>query len=211
MTGDHAEHQDHHLSGPNKGVLADGRVGVLYLEGDGHFVLTERATGAEHRMRIEPGLLVSWSNSAFTHRVEDASAQFRRSMVGPMAFDKALKTLAWVGTQVEFCAGGELISSGDTLPDTFPSGQDCGYAGCETIPSPTRIVSTQIYAHTLCIKSSTQSQASLTLLTHPFFIYYIWVGQIAGTRILRTRCGKFVCCVFCPDLKTDALYLLACS
>jgi hypothetical protein len=97
MTGDHPEHQDRHVSGAKQGALADGHVGVVYLEGDGAFVLTNTATGAEHRVPIAPGKLVSWPNALFSHRVEGASPHVRRRMLGPMALDAASTELVGVG------------------------------------------------------------------------------------------------------------------
>ena len=63
-------------------------MGVVYLEGEGDFVLTDTATGAEHRVPIEPGKLISWPNAGFMHRVEGSSS-IRRRMLGPVTFDAA--------------------------------------------------------------------------------------------------------------------------
>ena len=94
--GDHPEHQDQHVSGPNQGQLAAGHVGVVYLEGDGDFILANTVTGAEHRVSIEPGKFISWPNMAFRHRVEGASLA-HRSMLGPMTFDAASNGLVGLG------------------------------------------------------------------------------------------------------------------
>lgn len=112
MVGDHPEHQDRHVGGPNEGALADGNVGVVYLEGDGDFVLTDTASGAEHRVPIEPGKLISWPNAGFRHRVENASPSVRRRMLGPMAFDAASNALVGVGGPVQCTAvaGYECVS-----------------------------------------------------------------------------------------------------
>jgi hypothetical protein len=98
--GDHREHQDQHVSVPNAGEVADGNVGVVYLQGDGDFVLTDTATGAEHREPIVPGKLISWPNAGFMHRVEGASRAPRR-MVGPLMFDAASESLVPVGCASE--------------------------------------------------------------------------------------------------------------
>ena len=98
--GDHREHQDQLVSGPNAGEVADGNVGVVYLQGDGDFVLTDTATGAEHRVPIVPGKLISWPNAGFMHRVEGASRAPRR-MVGPLMFDAASESLVAVGCSSE--------------------------------------------------------------------------------------------------------------
>ena len=101
--GDHDEHQDQYPSGPSSGEVVDGRVGLVYLEGDGDFVLTDTATGAEHRLRIKPGRLISWPNANFTHRVENASTELWRSMFGPVTFDKGWNELVDVGPPPEEC------------------------------------------------------------------------------------------------------------
>ena len=99
--GDHHEHQDQYPSGPRSGQVVDGRVGLLYLEGDGDFVLTDTATGAEHRVPIAPGKLIYWSNAAFTHRVEGATPCVKRRSLGPMTFDASSASgLAAVGAPV---------------------------------------------------------------------------------------------------------------
>ena len=102
--GDHREHQDQYPSGPRSGQVVDGRVGLLYLEGDGDFVLTETATGAEHRVPIAPGKLISWPNAAFTHRVEGATPCLKRRSLGPMTFDASSASgLAAVGIDPVLC------------------------------------------------------------------------------------------------------------
>lgn len=106
--GDKAEHQDHLMDG----ALAEGNVGVLYLEGTGKFVLKDIATGTEHRVAIEPGKLISWPNAGFLHRVEGSSPDIWRRMLGPMVFDGASNALVGVG--------------GGWQPSTPPS-----YATCE--------------------------------------------------------------------------------
>lgn len=96
MVGEHEEHQDAPFTGPNAGKLAE-QVAVVYLQGDGGFVLADTATGAEQRFRIEPGKLISWRNSNFTHRVEGASPGLWRSMLGPMTFDASWNEIIDVG------------------------------------------------------------------------------------------------------------------
>ena len=71
--GDAHEHHDHHRDGTHRGQMAEGHVGVVYLEGDGDFVLTNTATGEEERVAIAPGKMISWSNGDFRHRVEQGS------------------------------------------------------------------------------------------------------------------------------------------
>lgn len=106
MAGDHPEHQDRVVAGPDRGALARGRVGLVYLEGDGDFVLKDTATGAEQRVPIEPGTFVSWPNARFSHRVEGASPSVWRRMLGPMAVDAASNALVAVGTFSTLCAQG---------------------------------------------------------------------------------------------------------
>lgn len=96
VMGDHEEHQDVPFSGPNAGKLAE-QVAVVYLQGDGEFVLANTVTRAEQRVRIEPGKLISWPNVNFTHRVEGASPDLWRSMLGPMTFDATWNEIIDVG------------------------------------------------------------------------------------------------------------------
>ena len=132
VVGDHAEHQDVHVSGAGKGGLADGNVGVVYLEGDGDFVLTDTATGAEHRVPIEPGKLISWPNAGFLHRVEGASPRIRRHMLGPVAFDAASNGLVGVGYATKECAdlaGYECVTPEPVTLASFvgSTGEACVY------------------------------------------------------------------------------------
>ncbi len=139
--GDHREHQDQHVSGPNAGEVADGNVGVVYLQGDGDFVLTDTTTGAEHRVPIVPGKLISWPNAGFMHRVEGASRAPRR-MVGPLMFDAASESLVAVGCADECVnlAGLECVDPSpvifDPPMDPITSGENCGTrCNFESIPS----------------------------------------------------------------------------
>lgn len=71
--------------------------------GDGDFVLTDVLTGAETRLAIEPGKLISWPNAGFSHRVENASPSVLRRILGPMAVDKVTQSLVAVGFNPEDC------------------------------------------------------------------------------------------------------------
>ena len=111
--GDEHEHQDHHRGGEHRGQMAQGHVGVVYLEGEGDFVFTNTATGVEERVAIAPGKLISWPNTGFRHRVE-ARGSMPRRLLGPMVLDVASGALLGVGGTI--CQGYECLEP--TSPQT---------------------------------------------------------------------------------------------
>ena len=94
--GDAHKHQYHHRDGMRQGQMAEGHVGVVYLEGDGDFVFTDTATGDEERVAIVPGKMISWPNKGFRHRVEQGSMP--RRLLGPMVLDATSGSLLGVGS-----------------------------------------------------------------------------------------------------------------
>jgi hypothetical protein len=79
--GDRHDHAD--VTG--SGSIVNGRVGLLYLSGQGALVFTDVVTGQEYRVKIAPNRAVSWPNAQHTHRVEAAPghADEPRLMIGP--------------------------------------------------------------------------------------------------------------------------------
>lgn len=108
----------------------------MYLQGEGDFVLTDTATGLEHRVPITPGKLISWPNAGFTHRVESGASRIRRRMLGPMAFDPLSNSLVGVGgtpmpMPCPLLYGYECVDP-QPVNSVFPhlTGADCGEAWC---------------------------------------------------------------------------------
>lgn len=63
-----------------------GRVGIIYLSGEGEFLLRDETTGAETRRAIKPGRMMSWANAGNRHCVASAGRGPRR-FVGPVVLD----------------------------------------------------------------------------------------------------------------------------
>ncbi|KAM3568007.1 hypothetical protein VYU27_009860, partial [Nannochloropsis oceanica] len=65
-------------------ALADGQVGLVYLEGDGRMLFQHEVTGEETVVDVQPGRLMSWDNSVYTHTL--IPGDLPRRILGPMAF-----------------------------------------------------------------------------------------------------------------------------
>jgi len=52
--GDALDHQDHHRDGEHRGQMAEGHVGVVYLEGDGDFYLPTLPRAMRSVWRMSP-------------------------------------------------------------------------------------------------------------------------------------------------------------
>ncbi len=65
-------------------ALADGQVGLVYLEGDGQMLFQHEVTGEETVVDVQPGRLMSWDNSVYTHKLIPGDTS--RRFLGPMAF-----------------------------------------------------------------------------------------------------------------------------
>ena len=131
--GHQDDHQDRYREGPQRGQLAEGQVGVVYLEGQGDFVFTDVATGDEHRVAIEPGKLISWPNAHFRHRVEDFVGA--RRLLGPMLLDAVTSTVMGVGgpQQCDELDGYLCVDDGFTPPASQANGDDCSNACASAI------------------------------------------------------------------------------
>ncbi len=124
-----------HVTGTTKGRFADGNTGVVYLEGEGDFVLTDTATGAENRVPIEAGKLISWPNAGFTHRVESSSS-IRRRALGPVTFDAFSNSLVGVTfpepVECQELAGYQCVDppANYFVVGTAPDGGNCTLTWC---------------------------------------------------------------------------------
>ncbi|KAF8060488.1 hypothetical protein HT031_004664 [Scenedesmus sp. PABB004] len=97
-----------------------GRVGILYLSGEGEFVLRDEATGAEAREAIRPGRFLSWANTGNAHCVVTDSAAPRR-FIGPFVLDAAKAGLIPVV---------DILLPGPTVTPCSAAGACAGNATC---------------------------------------------------------------------------------
>jgi hypothetical protein len=65
-------------------TMAGGKVGLVYLAGDGQMAFTHKETGEKTVVGVKPGRLLAWDNAAYTHTLVAGGAT--RAMLGPMAF-----------------------------------------------------------------------------------------------------------------------------
>ncbi|GAB5037310.1 Hypothetical protein NocV09_07100180 [Nannochloropsis oceanica] len=97
-------------------ALADGQVGLVYLEGDGRMLFQHEVTGEETVVDVQPGRLMSWDNSVYTHTL--IPGDLPRRILGPMAFrdggmqsigSEATRTVAQASTNSLTVRPGRII------------------------------------------------------------------------------------------------------